>query len=66
MKIILYSTHCPKCEVLEKKLKVKNIEYEEVNDVGIMLNKGYTNVPVLEIDGKSMDFKTANDWINNN
>lgn len=66
MKIVLYSTHCPKCEVLEKKLKAKNIEYEEVNDVGIMLNKGYTNVPVLEIDGKSMDFKTANDWINNN
>ena len=66
MKIVLYSTHCPKCEVLEKKLKAKNIEYEEVNDVDIMLNKGYTNIPVLEIDGKSMDFKTANDWINNN
>ena len=66
MKIVLYSTHCPKCEVLEKKLKTKNIEYEEVNDVDIMLNKGYTNVPVLVIDGKSMDFKTANDWINNN
>ena len=66
MKIILYSTHCPKCNVLEKKLKEKNIIYEEVNDIEIMKEKGYMSVPVLEVDGVNMDFKTANDWINNN
>lgn len=66
MKIILYSTHCPKCCVLEKKLKQKDILYEEVNDVDIIKNKGYSTVPVLEVDGTSMDFKTASDWINNN
>ena len=66
MKIVLFSTHCPKCNVLEKKLKTKNIEYEEINDVSIMKKKGYLSVPVLEVDGTSMDFKTANDWINNN
>ena len=33
MKIILYSTHCPRCNVLEKKLKTKNISYEEINDL---------------------------------
>lgn len=64
--VILYSTHCPKCNVLEKKLKEKNIVYEEVNDVEVMKNKGYLSVPVLEVDGTNMDFKTANDWINNN
>ena len=64
MKIVLFSTHCPKCNVLEKKLKTKNIEYEEINDVSIMKKKGYLSVPVLEVDGTSMDFKTANDWIN--
>ena len=66
MKIVLFSTHCPKCNVLEKKLKTKNIEYEEINDVSIMKKKGYLWVPVLEVDGTSKDFKTANDWINNN
>lgn len=66
MTVTLYSTHCPKCNVLEKKLKQKNISYEEVNDVEIMKEKGYLSVPVLEIDGVSMDFKTASDWINNN
>lgn len=66
MTVTLYSTHCPKCNVLEKKLKQKNISYEEVNDIEIMKEKGYLSVPVLEIDGVSMDFKTASDWINNN
>ena len=64
MKITLYSTHCPKCNVLEKKLKTKNIVYEEINDVEIMKEKGYLTVPILEVDGESMDFKKASDWIN--
>lgn len=64
MQVVLYSTHCPRCCVLEKKLKQKNISYEEVNDVEIMKEKGYLSVPVLEVNGKSMDFKTANNWIN--
>ena len=66
MKVVLYSTHCPRCCVLEKKLQQKNISYEEVNDVEIMKEKGYLSVPVLEVDGTSMDFKTASNWINNN
>ena len=64
MKIVLFSTKCPKCCVLEKKLQQKNISYEEINDTDIMREKGYLTVPVLEVDGTSMDFKTANDWIN--
>ena len=64
MKIVLFSTKCPRCNVLEKKLQQKNISYEEINDVEIMKGKGYLTVPILEVDGKSMDFKTANDWIN--
>lgn len=63
MKIILFSTKCPKCNVLEKKLKQKNISYEEVNDIEIMKEKGYLSVPVLEIDGVSMDFKTAFNYV---
>ena len=64
MNIVLYSTHCPRCVVLEKKLKQKGIDYNEVNDVSIMEGKGFLSVPILEVDGKIMDFKEANDWIN--
>ena len=64
MKVILYSTHCPRCNVLESKLKAKNIAYEEINDEDIMVNKGFLTIPILEVEDKVMDFKTANDWIN--
>lgn len=64
MSIILYTTHCPKCLVLEKKLASKNIEFEEITDNELMLKKGFTMVPVLEVDGKIMNFKEANTWIN--
>lgn len=58
-KVILYSTNCPKCRVLEAKLKQKSIEYETINDVGIMQEKGFEFAPVLEIDGVIYDFKKA-------
>lgn len=64
MKVVLYTTHCPKCSVLEKKLSAKNINYSEVTDVEIMAKKGFDAVPILEVDGITMDFKAANTWIN--
>ena len=63
MNITLYSTHCPKCKVLEAKLKQKNIAYEEVSDMDIMQEKGFVSVPKLEVDGMVMDFKEAVKWI---
>lgn len=62
--VILYSTGCPRCEVLVKKLKEKNIEYTENNSVDEMLALGIQTVPVLEVDGKRMEFTTANKWVN--
>lgn len=64
MKVILYTTHCPKCMVLEKKLKSKNIEYTENTDTDLMISKGFLSTPILEVDGNIMDFKAANTWIN--
>lgn len=64
MKVILYTTHCPKCIVLEKKLKSKNIEYTENTDTDLMISKGFLSTPMLEVDGNIMDFKAANIWIN--
>ena len=31
--IILYTTHCPRCKVLETKLNNKNLEYTIVDNV---------------------------------
>lgn len=64
MKVVLYTTHCPRCMVLEKKLDAKNIQYDKVEDVNVMIDKGYMSAPVLEVDGVSLEFGKANDWIN--
>ena len=64
MQIILYSTGCPKCKVLVAKLNAKNIKYNTISDVGIIISKGISTVPVLEVNGTIMDFKTAVEWIN--
>ncbi len=64
MKVILYTTHCPRCNVIEQKLNNKNIEYEQITDVEIIEQKGFKQVPVLVIDDEIMDFVTANKWIN--
>lgn len=62
--IILYTTHCPKCKVLESKLNKKNIEHYICEDVNIMQNKNIINLPSLEIDEKILSFKDAINWVN--
>jgi len=62
--VVLYSTNCPKCIVLEKKLSDAKIKYEIENDVKKMIEKGFMSAPVLEVNGELMDFKNAVDWIN--
>ena len=61
--ITLYSTHCPRCCIIEKKLKSKDIEFELCDDEDAMIEKGFKEVPKLEVDGVLMDFKEANEWI---
>ena len=62
--VILYSTHCPKCQVLEKKLRDKGIEFQIETDVDTMIEKGYLMAPVLVVDGKEYEFGEAVAWVN--
>ena len=65
MECILYSTGCPRCQVLEKKLEAKGIEYEEFTDSDKMVEMGLTAIPMLKVDGHMMDFMEAVRWIEN-
>lgn len=62
-RVILYSTGCPKCNVLKKKLFERNIEFTENNNKEEMFNLNFTTVPILVVDNKVMEFKEANEWI---
>lgn len=64
MEVVLYTIGCPKCRVLEAKLKAKGISYTEFTDVDYMVNNGLTTLPYLEVNSTIMDFKQAVDWVN--
>ena len=64
MNIILYSTGCPKCNILKKKLADAQMEYSVVEDVDVMLSKGLKEVPWLEVNGNLMNFVDSSKWIN--
>lgn len=64
-KVILYSTGCPKCHILEKKLDMANIEYEVNDSVEEMQALGFQELPKLSINGTIYDFIDAVQWLNN-
>ena len=62
--VTLYTTHCPKCRVIEKKLEQKNIPYETIEDVEEIIELGFRTVPILKVDDNTyLNFTEANDWI---
>ena len=63
-KMILYSTGCPKCNVLKAKLKQKNVDYVENNNVDEMQKMGITTVPMLMINSDLLDYVEAVEYIN--
>lgn len=68
MEVTLYSTGCPKCKVLKKKLEAANINYTEVTDTDkvyqICKSTGFDSVPIIAIeDGHILDFNRAIAWV---
>lgn len=62
--ITLYTTHCPKCTILQKKLEAKNIQFNVVQDVQVMKEKKIMSVPVLQVNGQMFDYYNAVKFVN--
>ena len=62
-KIVLYSTGCPKCGVLKRKLDSVGIQYDVVSDVDEMLELGMSSAPFLGVNGELLDFNKAMVWV---
>lgn len=62
--IILYSTGCPKCKILETKLQNKGIYYTKNTSLNEMARLGFTNVPMLKINDSYLEFGEAVKWVN--
>lgn len=63
MGVVLYSTNCPKCNVLSMKLKDKNIDFTVNTNVDDMIAKGFQSAPILEVDGEYYEFGDAVKYI---
>ena len=63
--ITLYSTNppCPKCQVLHQKLTMTGREFSVVEDTQKLIDMGFETAPILEVDGKFMEFNEAVAWL---
>ena len=62
-RIILYTTGCPRCTVLKKKLDEKGVSYEQNTDTEVMLALHIDEVPVLGVGARLLGFAEAVKWV---
>ena len=65
--LVLFSTGCPKCIILKKKLDSKNIEYTTTDNLEPLIQNGIMSLPVLyqRSEDKYMTFAEAAAFVNN-
>lgn len=63
MEVILYSTGCPQCKILEQLLNKKKIIFKIEDDVEKMKRLGFTTLPMLKVEENIFNFKEAFQWV---
>jgi hypothetical protein len=65
--LVLFSTGCPKCTILKKKLDSKNIKYEVTDNLEPLVENHIMSIPVLykRSEDKYMTFADAVAFVNN-
>ena len=63
--IILYSTQsCPRCSGLKRVLQDKSIPYTLCEDEDLMISKGISSIPALEVNGVILSSSDSVRWAN--
>ena len=62
---VLYTTHCPKCNVLYNKLKDTGITFEVCEDIEPLIEMGYMSAPILYNGKNYYTFEEAIKLVNN-
>ena len=62
--IKLYTNHCRKCEILTAKLTEKNVLFEVEDNEETLKDLGLDFMPVLEVDGKRLEYLDAVNYVN--
>ena len=61
--ITLYSTNCPKCNVLKQKLQSLNINFEISYNIDELIELGFMEAPILKVNDQYLNFSKAVNWI---
>lgn len=61
--ITLYSTNCPKCNVLKQKLQSLNIDFETSYNIDELIELGFMEAPILKVNDQYLNFSKAVNWI---
>ena len=61
--MILYTTGCPLCKTLERKMNQAGLSYTIIDDENDMIKLGFQSVPVLFAEDKYMNFSEAMKYI---
>lgn len=64
--VVLYSTGCPSCKTLKLMLDKAGVLYTENNSIDDMLSLGFTQVPILCVDGVNLKYNEAKNWVQEN
>lgn len=64
MEVVFWSTGCPKCKVLQKKLEKMKVKYVLKDDIDEMVSQGIKSAPCLTVDGRLLKFPDAVAWVN--
>lgn len=64
MKVILYTAPgCPCCAHLRACLDAAGVGYQTVSDAQALLGLGFTHAPMLDVDGRVLDYRAALQWL---
>ena len=63
--VTLYSTGCPNCQILKKKLDQLGVTYQIETSIDEMTALGISKVPVLSVDEQLLNFNEALKWAKN-
>ena len=61
--ITLYTIGCPQCRVLEKKLKDAGVDFDIETNEEVMMQKGFIQSPMLQVDDSVYNFSEAINWL---
>lgn len=66
--ITLYtSNECKRCKTIKEMLDRHSVNYTEITDKKMMLEKDFEGVPVIEVDGKVIDnYVSVLAWLEKN